>query len=142
MIRIALQMLTGDRVKYLGLILGVAFSTLLCVQQSSIFVGVLRLSTYLINANPGVDIWVMRSGVEGLEWVQQMPEQWLKRVAGVSGVQWAVPVYRGTTTVRTTDQRLRLVQVIGIDDETLIGAPTDMIAGSALDLRQPRQLVR
>lgn len=139
--RIALQMLTGDRVKYLGLILGVTFSTLLCVQQSSIFVGVLRLSTYLISANPGVDVWVMRPGVEGLEWVQQMPDQWLKRVAGVEGVEWAVPVYRGTTTVRTTDQRLRLVQVIGLDGATLIGAPHDMIAGSAMNLRKPDSVV-
>jgi putative ABC transport system permease protein len=141
MIRVALQMLTGDRVKFLGLVLGVTFSTLLCVQQSSIFVGVLRLSTYLISSNPTVDVWVMRPGVEGLEWVQQMPDQWLKRVSGIEGVEWAVPVYRGTTTVRTRDQRLRLVQVIGVDDATLVGAPGDMIAGSVLDLRRPDAVI-
>jgi putative ABC transport system permease protein len=140
-IRLALQMLTGDRIKYLGLITGVTFSTLLCVQQASIFIGVLRLSTFLITSNPGVDVWVMRPGVEGLEWVQQMPEQWLQRVAGVHGVRSAVPLYRGTATVRTSDQRLRFVQVIGVDDATLTGAPADMVSGSAHDLRLPDSVV-
>lgn len=141
MIGVAIHMLTGDRVKYLGLVLGVAFSTLLCVQQASIFVGVLRLSSYLITSNPDVDIWVARAGVEGLEWVQQMPDQWLRRVASVEGVDWAVPVYRGTTTVRTTDGRLRFVQVIGLDDTTLIGAPSDMISGEVSSLRRPDSVI-
>ncbi len=38
---IALRMLTGDRSKYLGLIFGVTFATLLMTQQVSIFMGIL-----------------------------------------------------------------------------------------------------
>ena len=37
--RIALKMLMGDRLKYYGLIAGIAFATMLILQQSSILVG-------------------------------------------------------------------------------------------------------
>jgi putative ABC transport system permease protein len=38
---IALRMLTGDKVKYYGLIFGIAFSTLLIAQQSTLFVNLM-----------------------------------------------------------------------------------------------------
>jgi putative ABC transport system permease protein len=134
---IALKMLVGDRVKYLGLILGVAFSTLLITQQASIFFGVLRLSAYLIKANPEVDIWAARPGVGATEILEQMPEGWLSRVRGVEGVQWAVPMYRGSTVARGSDQNLYTVGLIGIDDATLIGAPAVMLSGQTEALRDP-----
>jgi len=37
--RIALKMLVGDRGKYLGIIMGLTFASLLITQQSSIFTG-------------------------------------------------------------------------------------------------------
>src|SRR5207249_1517075 len=39
---IALKMLTGDRSKYLGLIFGVSFATVLMTQQISIFAGIMQ----------------------------------------------------------------------------------------------------
>src|SRR5437879_1138527 len=38
---VALKMLTGDRAKYLGIVFGVAFATLLMAQQTSMFVGIM-----------------------------------------------------------------------------------------------------
>jgi putative ABC transport system permease protein len=38
---IALKMLTGNQGKYLGIILGIAFATLLIAQQTSIFCGLM-----------------------------------------------------------------------------------------------------
>lgn len=134
---IAFKMLVGDRVKYLGLILGVAFSTLLMAQQASIFVGVLRLSAYLVRANPDIDIWVARPGIGATEILEQMPEGWLSRVRGVEGVRWAVPMYRGSAVARASDGNLYNIGVIGIDDATLVGAPADMMSGRVEDLRDP-----
>lgn len=134
---IAFKMLVGDRVKYLGLILGVAFSTLLMCQQASIFVGVLRLSAYLVRANPEVDVWVARPGIGATEIVEQMPEGWLSRVRGVEGVEWAVPMYRGSAIARGSDNNLYTIGLIGIDDASLIGAPSDMISGRIEDLKKP-----
>jgi hypothetical protein len=40
--RVALKMLTGDRLKYFGLIAGIAFAALLIAQQASILAGFIR----------------------------------------------------------------------------------------------------
>jgi putative ABC transport system permease protein len=141
MIYVAFRMLVGDRVKYLGLIFGVAFSTLLIVQQASIFVRVLELSAYLVTANPEIDVWVTRPGIGATEIVEQMPEGWLTRVRGVSGVAWATPLYRGGTTARGADGEMRNIGLIGVDDATLIGAPTVMLAGDIEDLRGPDKVI-
>lgn len=130
-------MLLGDKVKYIGLVLGVAFSTLLMIQQASIFVGVLRLSAYLVTANPDVDVWVTKPGIGATEIVEQMPEGWLGRVRGVEGVKWAMPLYRGSTVARGADGDLYVIGMIGVDDASLVGAPVDMIAGRIEDLRKP-----
>ena len=39
---LAWRMLTGDRTKYLGIVFGVAFGTVLIAQQLAIFVGLMR----------------------------------------------------------------------------------------------------
>jgi len=138
---VALKMLVGDRVKFLGLVLGVAFSTLLVAQQASIFVGVLELSAAIIRGNPHIDVWVMRRGVRTISLPEQMPETWLDRVRGMPGVEWAMPLYRGAATVRAADDELRMVEIMGIDDATLIGAPAVMLHGPADALSIPDSVV-
>ena len=41
---VALKMLMGDRAKYLGIIIGLTFASLLITQQGAIFVGLMALS--------------------------------------------------------------------------------------------------
>jgi putative ABC transport system permease protein len=53
---IALKMLTGNRGKDLGIILGIAFAALLIAQQSSIFCGLMLLTTSQIQDITGADI--------------------------------------------------------------------------------------
>ena len=50
---IAWQMLTGDRPKYFGLVLAIAFSTFLMSHQMSIFVGLLDRTRSQIREMPG-----------------------------------------------------------------------------------------
>lgn len=141
MLRIALTMLLGDRVKYLALVFGVAFSTLLTVQQGSIFVGVMVKSAYLVSSNPEVDIWVTRPGVDATEWVQHMPDGWVARVRGVPGVLWAVPMYRTITMARTEDQKLMAMTINGLDDSTLMGLPAEVLWGQPEHLRGPDSVI-
>ncbi|MFN5731793.1 MAG: ABC transporter permease, partial [Planctomyces sp.] len=56
---LAWKMLTGDRTKYLGIVFGVAFGTLLIAQQASIFVGLMRRTSSQIIDITSADIWVM-----------------------------------------------------------------------------------
>ena len=56
---IALRMLFGDRAKYLGLVFGVAFATLLVTQQGGLFVGLMTRTSSVIADVREADIWVM-----------------------------------------------------------------------------------
>ena len=71
---IALKMLTGDRSKYLGLIFGVAFATLLMSQQVSIFAGIMRRTASQILDVRDADIWVMDDKVRYIDEVPGLPD--------------------------------------------------------------------
>jgi putative ABC transport system permease protein len=138
---IALRMLTGDRSKYLGLIFGVTFATLLMTQQVSIFMGILTRTGNQILEARDTDIWVMDNRVRYLDEAPGLQEIDLMRVRGVPGVSWAVRSYKGTVRARLEDGNTRNVRLTGLDDETLVGAPRDMIAGSLEDLKRPDAVI-
>jgi putative ABC transport system permease protein len=138
---VALRMLTGDRSKYLGLIFGVGFATLLMSQQVSIFVGIMRRTASQILDVRDADIWVMDDKVRYIDEVPGMPDTDLHRVRGVSGVAWAVRMYKGQVRARLDDGNFRTVILFGLDDDTLVGAPAEMLAGKLSDLNQPDAVI-
>jgi putative ABC transport system permease protein len=138
---IALRMLTGDRSKYLGLIFGVSFATLLMSQQVSIFMGILTRTGNQILEVRDADIWVMDNRVRYIDEAPGLQDTDLMRVRGVPGVAWAVRFYTGTIRARLEDGNTRNVHLVGLDDETLVGAPQEMIAGSVDDLKRPDAVI-
>jgi putative ABC transport system permease protein len=133
---IALKMLTGDRSKYLGLIFGVSFATVLMTQQVSIFAGIMKRTASQILDVRDADIWVMDNKVRFIDEVPGLPSTDLDRVRGVPGVAWAVKLYKGQVRARLADGNFRNVILFGLDDATLVGGPQEMIAGDLGDLRQ------
>jgi putative ABC transport system permease protein len=137
MFRIALKMLFYDRAKYCGLILGVAFSILLINQQVGIFLGLLSRSGAIIDDVPEANIWVMDPGVKNLDTIFPMRDTELGRVRGVPGVAWAVPYFKAMATIRTATGELESSLLLGADDNSLIGIPSDFVMGQPEDLRRP-----
>lgn len=134
---VALKMLTGDRAKYLGLIFTIAFASFLIAHQASIFAGVMDRTRSQIKDVTDADLWVMDHKTEYFDEVNPMPDNALYRVRGVSGVKWAVPLFKGTPVARTPHGEFRVVSLLGVDDATLVGAPHKMIIGSVDGLREP-----
>jgi putative ABC transport system permease protein len=134
---IALRMLTGDAVKYIGMVFGVAFATLLIGQQSSIFLGLVDRASTTIRDIRDADVWVMDPRVKSVDGSQPLPSTDLARVRGVAGVSWAAPLLSTTTTVNTDDGNTETVRMIGVDDASLIGLPQRVIEGSREALRAP-----
>jgi putative ABC transport system permease protein len=133
-------MLTGDKVKYYGLIFGIAFSTLLIAQQSTLFVNLMLRASAAIWDVTDADIWVMDGRAEFIDGTKPLPSTDLYRVRGVPGVAWAVPNLRQGATVRTAGGELEQVSVIGLDDSTLIGLPRRILRGGLADLSAPDSL--
>ncbi|GIW79161.1 MAG: ABC transporter permease [Gemmatales bacterium] len=138
---IAWKMLTGDRSKYMGIIFGVTFASLLIAQQTSIFCGLMLRTTSQIRDIRGADIWVMDANVQYIDDLKPLSDIELYRVRGVSGVKWAVPLYKGLSRARLEDGNYQQVILIGVDDATLVGAPEKLYEGSLSDLRLPDAII-
>lgn len=134
---VALRMLLGDRAKYIGLVFGIAFSTMLMSNQVSIFTGLmLRTASQILDAREA-DIWVMDPRVEYVDEIEPLTDTQLERVRGVSGVEWAVPFYKGLTVAHARDGLMQQVILLGVDDATLAGVAPHLVLGAVENLKQP-----
>ena len=138
---LAWKMLTGDRAKYMGIVFGVAFGSLLIAQQSSIFVGLMRRTSSQIIDVTEADIWVMDKAQQNIDEIRPLPETRLHQVRGVQGVEWAVRLFKGLVRCRTTEGNFRQAILIGVDDTSLVGAPRVMFEGDVSDLRRPDGII-
>jgi putative ABC transport system permease protein len=138
---LALKMLLGDRSKYLALVFGITFATLLMAQQVSVFLGIMRRTGSQILDVRDADVWVMDGKVRYVDEVPGLPEGDLTRVRGVPGVAWAVRMYKGQVRARLSDGNFRNAILFGLDDATLVGAPQEMLYGRLADLRRPDAVV-
>jgi putative ABC transport system permease protein len=133
---IALKMLLGDRAKYFGMIVGLTFASLLITQQSAIFIGIMARTFSFLTDVSLPQLWVVDPRVQHIEDIKPLQDTEVFRVRGVPGVQWAVGMYKGLLRARLTNGTFQSCVVIGLDDETLIGGPARMLAGTLADLRR------
>lgn len=141
MLRIALRMLFGDRVKYVTLVLGLAFATLLINQQGAIFLGLLIRSTGLLQNVNQPDLWVLDRSVRWVAEFRPLPDRVLDRVRSVPGVKWAEPLFNGFAVAELGDGSFQRVNLIGLPRSSLVGQPPAMVAGSIEDLRRPDAII-
>lgn len=132
---VAIKMLVGDRARYLGILMGLTFASLLITQQSAIFNG-LMARTYGFITDTGLpDIWVMDPKVMFIDDVKPLQDTMLYRVRGVEGVDWAMPLFKGLLKAKLSNGSFQTCNVVGLDDTTLVGGPPVMLQGKLADLR-------
>lgn len=141
MLWIAIRMLTGDRVKFFGLLFGIAFSTLLITQQLTLFVNLIERGASGVYNNASGDVYVMDPVSRTSDVIFPLPSTALDQVRSVAGVAWAVPQLRANAAVRTQQGDLEQVAVIGVDDATLIGLPQRLLIGTSDVLSIPDTVI-
>ncbi len=140
MYRIALKMLFADRGKYVMLLSGLTFATLLMTQQAGVFAGILEWTKGNLK-NMRAPLWVVDPKVEQVNEVKALRDTDVSRVRSVPGVGWAVPMYWGILQARLADGTFKPVQLVGLDNATMVGRPARMVAGRIEDLRLPNAVV-
>jgi putative ABC transport system permease protein len=138
---IALKMLTGNRGKYFAIVFGIAFACMRMSQQASIFVGLMRNTTSQIRDIQGADIWVMDPSVDFIDDITPLSDNAVYQVRSVPGVAWAVRLYKGTGRAQFREGNFKQFIVLGLDDQSFVGAPKTMLVGSVADLRRPDAVV-
>ena len=138
---VALKMLVGDRAKYLGIVMGITFASLLITQQLGIFCGLMARSYGAITDLGYPDVWVMDPEVKFIDDTKPLQDTALDRVRGVSGVEWAVPLYKGIIRARLNDGTFQSCNVYGLDDASLVGGPPVMLQGQLADLRRAEAVI-
>ncbi len=140
MLRIALKMLFGDKMKFLTLVVGLAFACFLLTQQGSTFCGLmLQTATSVFEANS--PIWVIDPTVTNFDDVVELKTSEVARVRSVEGVQWALPMSNYTAVAQSDDGKTAAIQVVGVDDESFIGLPSRLQKGHYEDLNQPNAVI-
>ncbi len=141
MIRIAIAMLLGARLKFIGLITGVLFTSFLITHFQAMLVGIMTRTYAMVDDMPIVDVWVMDPAVEYVDETAGLPATALDRVRSVPDVEWATRFYSGNLRARLPGGRIRSVNVIGLDDASLIGYPGDLSPDLQARLRSPDAVV-
>lgn len=140
MLRLALKMLFGDTAKYLMLVAGLAVATFLMAQQTAVFCGLMNWTKSTLKNVPA-PIWVVEEKVEQVNETNPLLDTDVARVRSVSSVAWAAPIYAGMQRVRLENGNFKMIQLIGIDSNTLAGAPAKMLAGDLMKLRLPHSVI-
>lgn len=135
--RLALRMLTRDTGKYIALVVGLSFATLLITQQGAIFLGLLLRSTGAAQNIAQPDLWVCDKNLQFIEEVRPLSDRDLDRVRSAWGVAWAEPFFSSRATVELPDGSYKTAQMIGIDRSTMVGQPPTVTVGTLDDLRAP-----
>ncbi len=138
---VALKMLIGNRAKYLGIIVGLTFASLLITQQSAIFMGLMTRTFGFLTDTSIPDIWVMDPKVQYIDDLKPLKETESLRIRGIEGVAWAVPLYKGLLKARLPNGAFQTCIVVGLDDETLIGGPPIMLQGRLANLRHSDAII-
>jgi putative ABC transport system permease protein len=138
---LALRILLGNRAKYVAMLFGITFASLLICQQCSIFCGVMRMATGQIRDVQDASIWVLAPQVRYIDDLRPLPEKQVEEVRSVPGVAWAVPLQRAYGRVHLDDGRFQQVILFGLDDATLVGAPQHMLQGQLADIQQPDGII-
>ena len=137
----ALKMLFGDSARFYGMLLGLAFSTLLISQQASIFVGLMSRTFGFVTDTPQPDLWIVDPAQRFLDDNKPLRSSAVQRVRSIEGIEWAVPIFKGLLVVNLPDGKRQVSQIIGIDDASLIAGPPFMVEGALTDLRKPDAII-
>lgn len=124
-------MLTYNRKKFIGMLIGATFATFILTQQPSIYQGITdRLTTKISLLSNDVDLWIMSDTSSNFEHPTYFNQMDMYRIRSVTGVQWATQIYETWQQIKHIKTNSSKVwQLIGVDRNNLLGLPQKMQRG-------------
>jgi putative ABC transport system permease protein len=133
---LAWRNLVHDKVRLAVTVTGIVFAVVLIVVQLGLFLGFTSATSSLIDRS-GADLWVMARNVPYIEQGVPFTERKLATVLATPGVAAASKYIARFTQWKRPDGRQESAQIIGVDLESELGAPWNLVSGTLNDLRKP-----
>jgi putative ABC transport system permease protein len=121
-LRIGFKLLVNDRGKFFALLIGITFAVFLMMEMTAMFAGILDRA-YAPVTNIGAAMWIMDPAVNTASSPIPMPGYVLDAARSLDGVSYAVPLFMGGALVKLANGAWQGVNVVGLDDESLLGRP-------------------
>lgn len=131
-LKLAFKLLVNDKAKFTALLIGITFAVFLMMFVTSMLIGVLNHASATV-INIGAPMWVMDPAVQTVSNSVGMPDYVLDAVRSMHGVEYAVPLYSGGGLARLSDGTYQPINVIGLDDNSLLGRP-ELLEGKIEDI--------
>jgi putative ABC transport system permease protein len=133
-VMLGLRMTLHAKAKFAGTLLGVTFAVLLANFQLGTMFGLLAKNTLFVD-NAGADLWIVPPGTTFAQPGQRMSIALLNQARVTPGVAQASALVMTGSLIRKPGGGSEAVTLIGVDLDTMLGGPFNVVAG---DLRRLR----
>jgi putative ABC transport system permease protein len=140
MATMALRMMVHDRLKMIGILIGVVFAVLLTNQNAGTFLGLLYKNTMYLD-NSGADVWIAPPSTEQLQAGKTIPDATMMQARVTPGVAWAEPILFGGATVSLPGGGSEQIQLVGVRGPDLKGGPWNMVSGRPDAILEPDTMI-
>lgn len=137
---LARRNLFHDKVRLTVTLTGIVFAVVLIVVELGLFVGFTETTSSLVDRS-GADLWVTSRHVPYVELGVPFSERKLYQVRALPGVEAAEKVIVRWTDWKRPDGRQESVQIVGMNPDTPLARPWNLIAGSVEDLKRPDAVI-
>jgi putative ABC transport system permease protein len=137
---LARRNLFHDKVRLVVTVTGIVFAVVLIVVELGLFVGFTETTSSLIDHSGG-DLWVTSRHVPYVELGVPFSERKLYQVRAVPGVQEAQKIITRWTDWKRADGRQESVQIVGMNPDSTIVRPWNLIQGTPEDLKKPDAVI-
>ncbi|SPP99483.1 conserved membrane hypothetical protein [Candidatus Sulfobium mesophilum] len=134
MFYVALRILLYDKVRSFITLLGVVFAVSLIFAQMGIYLGLMEMSSVIIDNTPG-DIWVTSKNSKNFDFSQPFPEYIYQQVLSVEGVQRAEKLIIAWSMIKQKEGGMEQIEMVGYDPDTGVGGPWKMKVGDSRDVK-------
>ena len=137
---LAQRNLFHDKVRLTVTLTGIVFAVVLIVVELGLFVGFTETTSGLID-HSNADLWVTSKNVPYIEQAVAFSERKLNQVRAVPGVGDAEKYIDHWTQWKLPNGSEESVQIVGINVDSNLGRPWNLVQGRVEDLKSPNAII-
>jgi putative ABC transport system permease protein len=137
---LAQRNLFHDKVRLTVTLTGIVFAVVLIVVELGLFVGFTVTTSGLVD-HSNADLWVTSKHVPYVELGVPFSERKLYQVRAVPGVAEAQKIVSRWSQWKRADGREESVQIVGINPDSVMEQPWNLVQGKVQDLKQPDAVI-